>query len=342
MKCSIYGLNYAPCLWWEHILKALKELGLKLSKHNQCLFYMKDLMIVLYVDDAGIAAPMVGLIDAFVDGLKAKGFELTKEGSFSEFLGIKFEEDTLAGSITMTQTGLIKKIIATAKMENCNPNWVPAAKEALGIDPEGKPMEEDWSYPSIIGMLLYLSTNMRPDIAFAISQVARFNHNPKKSHATAIKMIIQYLVHTSNKGTIAKPTGSLLIDCYVDADFASLYGKDPDASRSSAKSRLGYVITLGGVPLIWKSQLIQEICLSTTFAEYNSLSQALHVVLPIRSLILELVEPLCVLQEIRAMKSFQRQQWSLLVGNDSPPHRPHQVLPCEISPLLGCPRSRTL
>jgi hypothetical protein len=147
---------------------------------------MKDLMIVLYVDDAGIAVPTVELIDAFVDGLKAKGFKLTKEGSFSEFLGIKFEEDTLAGSITMTQMGLIKMIIATTKIENCNPNWVPAAKEALGIDPEGKPMEEDWSYPSIVGMLLYLSTNMRPDIAFAISQVARFNHNPKKLHATAI------------------------------------------------------------------------------------------------------------------------------------------------------------
>jgi hypothetical protein len=162
-------------------------------------------------------------------------------------------------------------------------------------------MEEDWSYPSVVGMLLYLLTNTRPDIAFAVSQVARFNHNLKKSHAITIKMIVRYLAHTSNKGTIAKPTGSLLIDCYVDADFASLFGRDPDASRSSAKSRLGYVITLGGVPLVWKSQLIQEICLSTTFTEYNSLSQALRVVLPIRSLILELVALLCVPQEIRAM-----------------------------------------
>jgi hypothetical protein len=42
----------------------------------------------------------------------------------------------------MTQMGLIKKIIATTKMENCNPNWVPATKEALGIDTEGEPMEE--------------------------------------------------------------------------------------------------------------------------------------------------------------------------------------------------------
>jgi hypothetical protein len=79
-----------------------------------------------------------------------------------------------------------------------------------------------------------------------------------------------------------------------------LYGKDPDASRSSTKLRLGYVITLGGVPLVWKSQLIQEICLSTTFAKYNSLLQALCVILPICSLILELIEPLCVPQEIRA------------------------------------------
>jgi hypothetical protein len=190
MKRSIYGLNYAPRLWWEHILKALKELGLKPSQHDQCMFYTKELMIVLYVDDAGIMVPTIELIDEFINGLKAKGFELMKEGSFSAFLGIKFEEDTAAGSITMTQTGLIKKIITTTKMENCNPNWVPAAKEALGIDPEGKPMEEDWSYPSVVGMLLYLSTNTRPDIAFAISQVARFNHNPKKSHATTIKMIV--------------------------------------------------------------------------------------------------------------------------------------------------------
>jgi hypothetical protein len=42
------------------------------------------------------------------------------------------------------------------------------------------------------------------------------------------------------------------------------------------------------------------ICLSTTFTKYNSLSQALCVILPIRSLILEFVKPLCVPQEIRA------------------------------------------
>jgi hypothetical protein len=38
-------------------------------------------------------------------------------------------------------------------------------------------MEESWSYRSKVGMLLYLCTNTRPDIDFAVSQVAMFSHN---------------------------------------------------------------------------------------------------------------------------------------------------------------------
>ena len=96
----------------------------------------------------------------------------------------------------MVQSGLITKIMHATDMEKCNPNKVPALKASLGSDPDGEPMEEDWNYRSVVGMLLYLSTNTRPDIAYAVSQVARFGHNPKKSHATAVKMIVRYLAGT--------------------------------------------------------------------------------------------------------------------------------------------------
>jgi hypothetical protein len=69
----------------------------------------------------------------------------------------------------MTQKGLIEKIIKATKMEDCNPNWTPASTQALGIDPDGEPIAEEWNYRSIVGMMLYLSTNTRPDIAFAVS-----------------------------------------------------------------------------------------------------------------------------------------------------------------------------
>lgn len=291
LKRSLYGIAIAPRLWFETAMTAMLELGLKQSQHDPCLLYKGNLMIVLYVDDAGIAAPTQKEIDDFVQSLKEKGFQLTQEGSFSEFLGIKFEENNNNGTITLTQKGLIQKIIAATNMEDCNPNWTPASSAALGIDPEGPPMDESWSYPSIVGMLLYLSTNTRPDITFAVSQVARFNHSPKQSHASAVKMIVRYLARTWDKGMIVKPTGDLAIDCYVDADFASLYGRDPDTSVTSAKSRLGYIISLGGVPLVWKSQLQQEIALSTQESEYSALSQAIRVVIPIRNTLQEIIIP---------------------------------------------------
>ena len=114
-------------------------------------------------------------------------------------------------------------------------------------------MNEKWNYRSIVGMLLYLSTNTRPDISFAVSQVARFSHSPKKSHAAAVKTIVRYLARTKDKGTIVTPTGKLELDCYVDADFGGLYRREPDDDPNSVRSRTGYIIMLGGCPLTWKS-----------------------------------------------------------------------------------------
>ena len=76
LKQLQYGLSCAPALWSKHILNALHELGLRLCQHNQCLFFMKDLLLVLYVNDAGITAPNQQIIDEFVQSLQSKGFEL--------------------------------------------------------------------------------------------------------------------------------------------------------------------------------------------------------------------------------------------------------------------------
>ena len=109
----------------------------------------------------------------------------------------------------MTQPGLIKKIQATTGLEECNPNRVPSAQAGLGADPDGPPSKEPWSYSSVVGMLPYLATNTRPDIAFAVSQVACFNSAPKQSHAAAVKMIVQSLKGTTAKGNHLQTHGHI-------------------------------------------------------------------------------------------------------------------------------------
>jgi hypothetical protein len=258
------------------------------------------MMVVCYVDDAGVAAPTEELIVSFISKLEARGFELQREGSFTEFLGIKFERDANTQSIELTQKGLIDKIVAVTGLQNCRPNAMSSSQLALGSDPNGEHMDEKWNYSSVVGMLLYLSTNTRPDISFSVSQVARFSAAPKKSHATAIKTIARYLHSTRDKGMVLKPRGDLKLELYVDADFAGLYKREPDCEASSARSRTGYIIMLGGCPLVWKSQLQTEISLSTLEAEYSALSYSLKALLPLKRLLKGVATVLKLDQKLQA------------------------------------------
>ena len=263
---SLYGLKEAPMLWSSTVLKAFRSCGFVQSQHDQCLLLRHNCIVVLYVDDAGISAPNQQIIDTLLDDLTNKcKLSLTKEGSFEEFLGIQFTRQA-DGSILLTQRGLTEKTIEAAGMADCSINKTPCTQHGLGSDPEGEPMSETWNYASIVGMLLYLTTNTRPDIAFAVSQVARFTAYPRQSHAKAVKSILRYLKGTCDKGMILRPTNQLNLEAFVDADFAGLHGQEPDHLPESARSRTGYVITLGGCPVIWKSQLQSEIALSTTHA----------------------------------------------------------------------------
>jgi len=186
---------------------------------------------------------------------------------------------------------LIKKIIAAAKMEDCNPNWTPTKLTPLGADADGENYDHsEWKYSSIVGMLLYLSTNTRPDLTFAVSQVSRYNQKPKVSHATAVKTIIRYLKRTADMGTIVKLSGKLDLVCYVDSDYSGLFGHEDPRNADSARSRCGYIISLGGMIVYWKSTLLQAICLSTLEAEYQSLSLAMRQVIAYKLLIEEIIK----------------------------------------------------
>ena len=135
---------------------------------------------------------------------------------------------------------------------------------------------------------MYLCENTRPDIQFAVHQCARFTHNPKASHSVALKRICKYLKGTRDKGLVFNPSPDLKLDCYVDSDFAGLWGYENNQDPVCVKSRTGYVLMLGGCPILSVSKLEIEIALSTLEAEYIALSQAMRELLPARELLQEI------------------------------------------------------
>ena len=291
---SLYGLKQAPKTFYEKLRDGLLERGFTQSMLDPCLFMKRDMICLIYVDDTIITGPDTKAIEDLITSLGVTSdeqihtFELRDEGEVGAFLGIQIERNK-NDTFYLTQTGLIKKVLATAGMENSKATVkTPASTIPLGLDVDGDPFIESWEYPVIIGMLLYLSQNSRPDIAYAVHQCARFTHSPKHSHAVAVKRILRYLNSTKDKGMTLKPTKSLAIDCYVDADFAGLWNVEDEQNPLSVKSRTGFLITFMGCPLHWVSKLQSQIALSTMESEYIALSQAMREIIGFRETLKEI------------------------------------------------------
>ena len=145
---------------------------------------------------------------------------------------------------------------------------------------------------------MFLANNSWPDIAFATHQCARFTHNTKQSHATAVKTIVRYLKGTRTRGLIFSPQLNLALDFFVDADFAGLWDIEDHQDPISVKSRTGFVIMLCGCPLLWKSKLQTLVALSTMEAKYIALSTSMQELVPLRQLVEEIAVALCVTERL--------------------------------------------
>ena len=295
LRKSLYGLRQAPRTFFEKLKAGLEERGWKQSAIDPCLFLKSGLICVVYVDDTIFAGAAVEELEKEITALgistseQRHTFHLRNEGSVSAFLGIQIEK-TGPNTFHLSQTGLIAKVLAATNMTDCNGCDTPATSDPLHIDKDGAVFDEAWRYDSVIGMLMYLASNTRPDIAYAVHQAARFTHNPRHSHALGIKRILRYLKKTRTEGLIMQPTSDLKVDCYVDADFAGLFSVEDKQDPISVKSRTGYVIMYRGTPLHWVSKMQTQIALSTMEAEYIALSQSMRDLIPIREVLKEIME----------------------------------------------------
>ena len=124
-------------------------------------------------------------------------------------------------------------------MGDCNSVSTPAEpglKLSLDMSPQtDKEVEEmkQIPYKEAVGALLYISTTTRPDISYAVGQVAKFNHNTGVQHWKAVKRIFRYLAGTREYGILFSPNPSGKeeeIVGFTDADHAG----DPDDRTSTS------------------------------------------------------------------------------------------------------------
>ena len=319
---SLYGDVRAAKLWYKHLSAALVDkLGFQRSSIDSCLYFRDNLVFAFYVDDGIIISNEDDKVLAFIAELRECRFDLGVEDDYAGYLGVDIimQPD---GTILMLQTGLIDRVLTDFGLLDSASSKVTRASEILSPHKESAPFDSTFNYRSVLGKIMYLSSNTRCELSLANHHCARFSIDPRVPHGVALKRIGRYLLGTRNKGMIIRPTKDLTLDCYADADFAGLFSTHDPNDPKSVKSRSGFIITLGGIQVAWASRLQVETALSTMEAEYISLSQALRVLLPLRIILDEVTTALHLKQDPHsAIKStiFEDNQACLSLATSDPP-----------------------
>ncbi|CAL0304779.1 unnamed protein product [Lupinus luteus] len=240
LKKSLYGLKQAPRQWYMRFDSFMIGQGYCRSQFDDCIYFQKFpnesfIYLLLYVDDMLIASRDKSLIRKLKIQLNNE-FEMKELGATKKILGMEIHRDRQAGKLFLSQEKYIERVLERFNMNNCKPVSTPLAahfKLSLDLCPHTEEEMERMShipYASAVGSLVYAMVCTRPDLAYAVSMVSRYMHNPGKDHWSAVKWIFRYLKGTSGIGLVFDRNKATTDDVvgYVDSD----YGGDIDRRRS--------------------------------------------------------------------------------------------------------------
>ena len=252
----------------------IKTYGFSQNVDEPCVYkHIKNgkvVFLLLYVDDILLIGNDVGALSSVKLWL-TKQFDMKDLGEANFVLGIQIFRDRKNKMIALSQAGYIDKILRRFAMQDSKKGGQPS-RSGITLSKKDSPKsyeEREYMkkvpYASAVGSLMYAMLCTRPDISYAVGIVSRFQADPGPNHWVAVKHIFKYLRRT--RGYMLVYSGEDLTPLgYIDSDFQSCL--------DSRKSTSGFVFTLGGGAISWRST--KQDCTSDSMmeAEYVAASDA--------------------------------------------------------------------
>ena len=199
-------------------------------------------------------------------------------GPLKYFLGIEVSRSNKG--IVLSQRKYALDLLQETGMSACQPVDTPVeAGLKLCVESNQVPVDKG-RYQRLVGRLMYLS-HTRPDLAYALSIVSQFMHNPGEQHMNAVIRILRYLKSAPGKGVLfTKNANYQSIEAYTDADWAGDVG--------DRRSTSGYFTFVGGNLVTWRSKKQNVVARSSAEAEFRGLANVLCETLWLRLLLQDL------------------------------------------------------
>jgi hypothetical protein len=299
---SLYGLRQAPNLWNETLHKYLLSKGFTQSQIDPCLYLQNGkLWILVWVDDLLLMSADKQAKQAFKADLAAR-FKIHDLGDVKSFLGLEVVRDRAAHSLTIRAPEKISAMLHSFAMVDARSAETPLPPniQLLPTPDNVQPLDRRrYPYRALVGSLLYLAQVFRPDISFAVSELARHQERPSLSHWEAGKHVLRYL-----KGTRLMGITYSASDCnagdrneFFDVFRANVPHRATDLHAfadaswgddvATRHSHTGWVFRFANAALSWRSVLQRTVSLSSTEAEYYSLSDCLKEASALRNVVAE-------------------------------------------------------
>ncbi|KAJ9538531.1 hypothetical protein OSB04_031264 [Centaurea solstitialis] len=287
---SIYGLKQASRSWNLHFDERIKEFGFAKSEFEPCVYTKFSgsivTFLVLYVDDIlliGNDVPTLQSVKAWL----SKCFQIKDLGEAAYILGIKIYRNRSRRLIGLSQGTYIDKVLKRFRMDESKKGFIPMqhgivlSKAQCPKSSQDKDKMKSIPYASAIGSIMYAMLCTRPDVAYSVSVTSRYQQNPGEAHWVAVKNILKYLRRTKEMFLVfGGSEDEISVTGYSDASFQT--------DRDDYRSQSGYVFTLNGGAISWKSSKQDTIADSTTEAEYIAASDAAKEAVWLRNFITDL------------------------------------------------------
>ena len=244
--------------------------------------YGEDIYVSAHVDDCLICCKSADMMAKFKEEFLRR-FHGTDLGEVKEYLGCEVIRDRAARTGKFVQAGYAERVLRTFGMWDCNPALTPLdpnIRLTKRDSPEAVDPRLHRRMRSIVGCLSYLVNMTRPDLAFTYSQLSKFVQSPGPVHLAAAERALSYLRGNYDEGITYFDPGPALrnkLTGWVDSDFAA----DPD----TRKSMTGYIFSLNGGAVSWRSSRQGGVTLSSAEAEFVAASQAGQEAVYLRALL---------------------------------------------------------
>ena len=188
----------------------------------------------------------------------------------------------------LTQSTYLKKVVQKFNMHEAKEVSIPLGQhfklsaEQSPYTPEEVNDMASIPYSNGVESIMYSMVCSRLDLAHAINVVSKFMANPGRVHWEALKWLLRYIKGSVNLCLVfgKQEISSNKLVGYIDANFVG--------NIDIRKFLTGYVFTLFGTAISWKSMLQSVVALSTTEAEYIAVTEAIKEVMWLQGILCEL------------------------------------------------------